>query len=241
MEENLVKAQSQYQIALRALSVAMGNYPKGELSVDGELVYKPFSFNLKSLIEEAFKNRAELKEIEVRFEQAKKSEEMAKGDFLPQVGAFGELFSADDSAPWNKENSSWVVGISATLNLFDGGKKFYQLKKSRVAQLKVKRLKERAKKGIAFEVSKAYYEFVSAQKRVELAKAALKSAQESLRIVEKRYRNGVANITELLDTQTALNQARSNFIAALSNYLTSVAKIYYATGTLPNRYRELTQ
>ena len=239
MEENLVKAKSNYEIALRALKVAMGDFPDSGVSVDGDLVYRDLSFNLDDLIERALKKRAELKELQVRLEQSKDMEKMAKADFLPQVGAFGEIFMADDTAPWNKENSSWAVGVSASINLFSGGQKFYRLRKSRIAQLKVKEYQERAKKGIAFEVSQAYYRFISAKKRVELARAALESAQESLRIVEKRYKSGVATITELLDTQTALNQARSSYVAALSAYNQAVAEIYYSTGELPSRYTEL--
>ncbi len=217
----------------------MGEFPKGELQVDGELTYREFNFNLDQLIKEALKNRAELKELKVRLSQAKDMEKMAKADFLPQIGAFGDLFMADDTAPWNKENSSWMVGVSASLNLFNGGEKFYRLRETKIAQLKVKEYKERAEKGIAFEVSRAYYNFLSAKKRVDLARAALKAAEESLRIVEKRYRNGVANITELLDTQTALNRARSSFVAALSAYRLAVAEIYYAAGLLPKNYSQL--
>ncbi|WP_457679467.1 TolC family protein [Thermovibrio sp.] len=240
MEENLVKAKSAYQVALKALLVAMGDFPKGEISVDGDLTYREFNFNLDELISEALKNRPELKELKVRLKQAKDMEKMAKADFLPQVGAFGEVFMADDKAPWLKENSSWMVGLSASINLFNGGQKFYELRKSRLSELKVREYEERAKKGIAFEVSQAYYDFISARKRVELASAALKSAQESLRIVEKRYRNGVATMTELLDTQTALNSARSAYVSALSAYRMAVAKVYYATGILPKKYKDLT-
>jgi len=241
MEENLVKAKSNYSVALRALAVAMGEFPKGGITVDGDLTYRPFNFNLDELIETAIKNRPELKELKVRLSQAKDMEKMAKADFLPQFGAFGEVFSADDTAPWNKENSSWMVGVRASLNLFNGGEKLYRLRKSRIARLKVKEYEERAKKGIAFEVSRAYYDFLSARKRVELARAAISSAQESLRIVEKRYRNGLATMTELLDTQTALNQARSNYVAALSAYRQAVAEVYYAAGILPKRYHDLVE
>jgi outer membrane protein TolC len=100
---------------------------------------------------------------------------------------------------------------------------------------------ERAKKGIEFEVSRAYFKVEEAKTRVELAQAALKEAQESLRIVEKRYRNGISSITELLDTQTALNAARSNYVKALSDYKISLVNLLHAQGILSEKYSELSE
>jgi len=240
MEENLVKAKSNYSVALKALKLAIGEFPEGTINVDGDLTYRDFSFKLDDLIKTALKKRPELKEMNLRLLQSRDLEKMAKADFLPQVGAFGQIFAADDTAPWNKENSSWAVGIRASLNIFNGGEKFYRLRKSRIRELKVKEFREQVKKGIAFEVSKAYYDFVSAKKRVELSRAAIESAQETLRIVEKRYRNGLSTITELLDTQTALNRARSSYVSALSSYWQAVARVYYEAGILKEKYSELT-
>lgn len=239
--EKLVEAKSNYEIAKRALAVAMGLMPSSDIEVDGELTYKPFNFDLDELIRTAVDRRPELKELAVRLEQAKDMEKLAKSDFMPSIAAFGDYFVAADTAPWNKENSSWVFGLQATFNVFDGGIKFQKLRRSRLAKLKVQEYMERAKKGVAFEVSKAYYRFLEARQRLELAKAAVKSAEESLRIVEKRYRNGLATITELLDTQTALNEARSNYVAALSLYRMAVADVYYAAGILEKRYGELVE
>ncbi|RUM45258.1 MAG: TolC family protein [Desulfurobacterium sp.] len=239
--EKLVEAKSNYEIAKRALAVAMGLMPSSDIEVDGELTYKPFNFDLDELIKTAVDRRPELRELAVRLEQAKDMERLARSDFMPSIAAFGDYFVAADTAPWNKENSSWVFGLQATFNVFDGGIKFQKLRKSRLAKLKVQEYMERAKKGVAFEVSKAYYRFLEARQRLELAKAAVKSAEESLRIVEKRYRNGLATITELLDTQTALNEARSNYVAALSLYRMAVADVYYAAGILEKRYGELVE
>ena len=240
-KEALVEAKSNYEIAKRALAVAMGLMPNSEIDVDGELTYRPFDLNLDELIKTAVKSRPELKELAVRLEQAKDMERLAKSDFMPSIAAFGDYFVAGDTAPWNKENSSWVLGLQATFNVFDGGIKFQKLRKSRLTKLKVQEYMERAKKGVAFEVSRAYYRFLEAEQKLKLAEAAVKSAEESLRIIEKRYKNGLATITELLDTQTALNKARSNYVAALSLYRMAVAEVYYAAGILEKKYRELVE
>jgi len=238
-KETLVEAKSNYEIAKRALAVAMGLMPDSDVEVEGELSYRPFDLSLDELIETAVKNRPELKELKVRLEQTKDMEKLARADFMPNIAAFGDYFMAADTAPWNKENTSWTFGLQATFNIFDGGIKFQKLRKSRLAKLKVQEYIERAKKGVAFEVSRAYYRFLEAEQKLKLAETAVKSAEESLRIVEKRYKNGLATITELLDTQTALNEARSNYVAALSLYRMAVAEVYHSAGILEEKYKEL--
>ncbi len=109
MKENLVKAKSNYEIAKRALNIAMGLPPSHPVDVDGDLTYRKFQFELDKLIETALRNRPELKELKVRLSQTKDMERLAKSDFLPNFGAFGEYFMADDKVPWDKENSSWVL------------------------------------------------------------------------------------------------------------------------------------
>ncbi|TCK04536.1 TolC family protein [Phorcysia thermohydrogeniphila] len=240
-KETLVEAKSNYEIAKRALAVAMGLKPTTDLNVEGELTYRPFYLDLNELIETALKSRPELKELKVRLKQSEDMERLARSDFMPNVAAFGDYFMAADTAPWNKENSSWTFGLQVTFNLFDGGIKFKKLRKSRLTKLKVQEYIERAEKGVAFEVARAYYRFLEAEQKLKLAQASVESAEESLRIVEKRYKNGLATITELLDTQTALNEARSNYVAALSLYRTAVAEVYHAAGILEEKYRELVE
>ena len=43
--ENLIKAKSNFEIAKRALNIAMGVAPSIDLEVDGDLVYKPYQVN----------------------------------------------------------------------------------------------------------------------------------------------------------------------------------------------------
>jgi len=239
--ENLIKAKSNFEIAKRALNIAMGVAPSIDLEVDGDLVYKPYQVNLKESIKTALLNRKELKELKYRLKQTEDLKKLAISDFFPNVSAFYDYHIDSDEKLFGRENSSWTMGFQATLNIFDGGVKFIKLRKAKIAKLKVKEYMERAKKGIEFEVSRAYFKVEEAKTRVELAQAALKEAQESLRIVEKRYRNGISSITELLDTQTALNAARSNYVKALSDYRISLVNLLYAQGILSEKYSELSE
>jgi outer membrane protein TolC len=55
-------------------------------------------------------------------------------------------------------------------------------------------------------------------------------AQESIRIVENRYREGLTTLIELLDAQTALTQARTRAISAGRDLLLSQATLELAVG-----------
>ena len=236
MDENLVEAESNLKITKKALCIAIGIDPMQDIDVDGKLIYKPFSFKLNDLVGTAIRERPELGEVDARLKQANDMKRLAVSDFLPSIGAFGEYFRASDENPFRRENTSWNVGIQVNIPMFNGGIRFAKLRKAKLVRLKTSRYKALTIKDIEFDVSRSYYRFLEAKKRFSLAKAALKSARESMRIIEKRYKNGISNITELLDTQTALNQARSNYVMALSSYMVSIANIYRAEGILDKQY-----
>ncbi|MEO2068906.1 MAG: TolC family protein [Desulfurobacteriaceae bacterium] len=239
VKENLVKAESNYEIAKRALALAIGLSGNEPVDVDGNLNFKEFNVDLNEAIKVAIENRSELKELKLRLSQTKDLKDLAKSDFMPQFVLFGEYFLASDNSPIAEDNTAWTIGLKASINLFDGGVKFEKLRKAKTSELKIKEYMERAKKGIEFEVARAYYKVQEAKKRVELAKISLKSAKESLRIVEKRYKAGLSTITELLDTQTALNKARAGLVNALSSYNQAVAELFFKEGVISNKYTKL--
>ena len=59
------------------------------------------------------------------------------------------------------------------------------------------------------------------------------ASTESLRVVQERYQNGAAVITDLLDTQTALARAEASLAAARWDYLSARAGYERAVGTRP--------
>ncbi|MBL0060843.1 MAG: TolC family protein [bacterium] len=73
-----------------------------------------------------------------------------------------------------------------------------------------------------FEVRQAVAERSSAELRLDAALAALTSGRENLRVIEARYAQGIAQMTDLLDAQTRyVNLKCANLRRAM-------------TGSLPN-------
>lgn len=67
---------------------------------------------------------------------------------------------------------------------------------------------------------------------IEVAKASVAEAEESLRITQNRYEAGMSNVTDLLRTETTVMEARTRHLAAVRDQRIAAAMVELAGGTL---------
>jgi outer membrane protein TolC len=72
----------------------------------------------------------------------------------------------------------------------------------------------------------------SARKEVEVARAVIEQAQDSLRINQDRYVAGLTTVTDLLGTEEATRRSQTNYWEAVYRFHTSYASLELASGTL---------
>jgi len=84
----------------------------------------------------------------------------------------------------------------------------------------------------AFETAQADLGVKEATLREEIARAALASAEEGVRLLTSRYENHLGRMVDLLDAQTALDVARAARIRAGNDVRRSRAQRLYASGGL---------
>ena len=85
---------------------------------------------------------------------------------------------------------------------------------------------------IRIEVRNAQYSLQQNRASVAAAQAAVDLAAQSLDAEQKKYALGASTSTLVLQQQSSLTQARSNLIAAMSNYEKSRVEVDRATGLL---------
>ena len=59
----------------------------------------------------------------------------------------------------------------------------------------------------------------------------MQQAEESLRIANLRYKNGMITNVELMDAELAFTQAQLNYFNALHDYVIAVAKLKKASAS----------
>ena len=84
--------------------------------------------------------------------------------------------------------------------------------------------------GISLEVTRAFRSEAAAGQRIELSRTAVTAAQENLRLVRVKYRNGNATPTDIVDAEAALTQSQQRLHSAIYSYLAALARLDYAMG-----------
>ena len=77
------------------------------------------------------------------------------------------------------------------------------------------------------QANEAWLNLNSAYEKVMVARDAVNAAREGLRIVTNQYREGLASMVDLLDTQAAATMAEGNLVQALHDYQVGLANLEY--------------
>jgi outer membrane protein TolC len=134
--------------------------------------------------------------------------------------------------PVTRGGANWLAAISLRWNLFDG-----LADKSRIAEAnhqaaRAQAEEQRADSAIRLQVRRSYAGLRAAQQRIEVAKAAVAEAEESLRITQNRYEAGMNNVTDLLRTETAVMESRTRYLAAIHDQRVAAVMLEFAAGRL---------
>jgi outer membrane protein TolC len=176
--------------------------------------------------------RADLIASSLRVANAGRYVRLRQSGYLPDVGlAAAYQVDAEDS-PFSPDNRSWKVGVGLTWNLFDGMRREAELGKAVAERRRAQAYQRGMRDQAAFESAQADLGVKEATLRFDLARAAMASAEESVRLLTSRYENRLGRMVDLLDAQTALDAARAARIRAENDVRLSRAQRLYSSGGL---------
>ena len=104
-----------------------------------------------------------------------------------------------------------MVGVGVRWNLFDGG--LSREKANALSHRSQALVQQRndVRSMIELQVRQAWLRLNETRQRKQLTERAVEQAEENLRVVRDRYRNGEGTNTEVLDAEMLRSMSRSNF------------------------------
>ena len=186
---------------------------------------------LNELERTATESRPELRQSLLATKLAAEQGHVARAARLPQIG-FRAMFEADRQRFVTWGGANWMAGVSMKWNLFDGFAAKSQIAEAKYAGERATAQTERAASAVKLDVRRAWAGVESSQQRIEVAKAAMAEADESLRITKNRYEGGLGNVTDLLRNETAVLESKTRYLAAVHDQRIALAMLQLAAGSL---------
>lgn len=227
-ESETIKALNDLRVSKRALGLMLSK----EESFDVVDLNEEELFPLPSLeenIKNATINRRDFIADIKNTETAKESVEIYKSKFFPKVFLSANYYNDDKSAPFGRDGSGYVAGLYVRWDIFDKSR-YDEVKKSRFEYERAKEYLNQREKEIRFKVYESYLRVQEAKEKLEVAKNAVKEAEETFRLIRIRYDNNLATMVEVLDAEVALFTAKASLVNAKTAYFEAVGKALYESG-----------
>lgn len=195
--------------------------------ISAELLTHPFDFN----------NRAEYRLLETQSKLLSYDVKRYKLGWLPTLSAFGnygytlynmnKLYEKGDQ--WQK---SAMLGVQLNVPIFDGFQRKNKRLQAVYALEKNKNELENLRSGLELERLNAQIALRSNISNLENQRANMQLAEEVYDISRTKYKEGVGSSLEVMDAETALKEAQTNYFSALYDAITAKINLQKALGEL---------
>jgi outer membrane protein len=231
--QELIRARNNLDLAEAELNTALGvSMDSSFQPTDTLKELMPAVPLLQDVEKLALMNRPDLKRIQSEQAAQRESVAIAKSSFGPRVNAFAGWEMDNPTFVAGGGGNNWLGGLEMQIDLFQGGAKRAALAHERARQEKVTAMQQIASDGVRLEVRRAYYNLDSARQEVEVTRAAIAQAQDSLRINQDRYDSGLTTVTDLLGAEEAALHSQTDYWEAVYRFHTSYASLELASGSL---------
>ena len=187
--------------------------------------------SLEKYERQAVEQRPEAREAKLATTLAETQAAAARSSLLPQVGLHAAI-EQDRQHFAGRSGGNWLASVSVRWNLFNGFGDKARIDEAKHLLRQSKAEGDRAGSTIRMEVRRAWADLHAANQRIEVARAAVEEAQESLRITQNRYTAGLNNVTDLLLNETAVLAAKTRYLAAINDQCVSSVMLEKAAGNL---------
>lgn len=232
VELTLLDAENNWQLANVSMDLLLGLPEKTQLLPDSTLVAQnPELKNLDEYVQAAYTKRADLASMDLRKKATETAVKSARGDYYPNFALTGGYIAADIPQFLTITNAVDVgVGISYNIGSLWKTKAKVNQAEARAKQMEIS--ESLLNDNIRLQVSQAYLNWLSSQKKIEVYAKAVEQATENYRIVKNKYNNSLATTTDLLDADVAQLQAKMNLVFAKADAVVVYNKLLQTAGLL---------
>ena len=231
------RASGSYQKALSVLVYVLGVPTKTQVVLAENLMQKgelDASSRLDDWIDIAAKTHPAIVAARAQWESSKQKIIATRSEGLPTLDFTDNFYKngypGQGLSP--TEATGNTVGFSVTIPLFDGFSRTYKIRGAEAQAEQREADLHSIENNTLMDVVKTHADAVAAVQNLDVSEALLNAAQESLDASKRRYEKGAADIMEILNTQSALSDARQERIRSLAEWGSARLRMLTSVGLM---------
>ena len=224
-QQRLVAQKSQIEKDKLLLARAIG-LPNGQVfRVVDTFPFAPLQTSLNDLLKQAVAQRPDFRAAEAQVRAAEFAVQSAHSEHWPSVVVEADYGDIGSTLAHSHGTYSFTAGLKVPI--YAGGRTRTDIDQAETVLRNRKNAVEDLRGRIDFEVRSALLDLESAAQQVDVAKANVALAEETVSQARDRFAAGVTDNIEVIQAQQAVALANENYIGSLSQH--NAAKIALAT------------
>lgn len=232
---SLIETENSLVLVSQQLDILLGMDENRLLLPDTTLLYQAVALeSYEAYVAEAFANDPAMKLLRKQTEQAKNEVRLAKSESLPHVSLYASntLARPVSRTMADMYNNNWNIGLSVSYPLSSLYKNNHRVKETKLAVQVNQNAEEQKMQQVRVTVRTAFLRHREALHQVEALKLSVKQAEENYRIMQNRYLNQLAILTDLLDANTVRLNAELQLTSARTQVIFTYYQLERACGRL---------
>ncbi len=230
-----IDARNAVQIARVNLNSLLGFPLTTEIEITSEIRHEPKDFaEWSALVGKALDNRSDLHAMDLRVKAGEERVSAAKGSWWPQISLVGDYLSARPNPrvvpAQDIFKDTWDIGVQVSLDLWNWGIAAHQTAQAQAQLAQARDAMGALRDGVTLEVTQNYLTVQQAKEKIDVAQQTIGQAEENSRITNDKFKEGLALTTDVLDADTALLQARTNYTQSLVDFELAQARLEKSLG-----------
>lgn len=206
-----------------------------QVSMEGVFIGTP-----DDIYAQALGIRPAIRAEELRLKGTERSIAIARSNYFPSLsisGGSGTNYYSNYGGKgfWDqlKSNFSSYVGLSLSIPIFTKFSTRNQVRSAKLNQVNQEIALRRVKQNLYKEIQQAWNSAEAARAKWEASQLAAAAAQDSFTLVQAKYENGKATVTEFNESRNQLLKTRSDAVQATYEYLFQTRLVdFYRGGRL---------
>lgn len=230
-----LEAENAVKLSMTALNNVIGLALNTQIEIASDVNLNEYrTDDLSRLIDSAVGNRPEIKAADSRVKASEAGVTLAKSSWYPQISLYANYYYSKPNQrilpTQNRFDGTWDAGVNLSMNVWDWLTTKHQTDQAEAQLAQAVDGMGLIKDGITLEVTQNYLSLTQANKKIEIAKLIVSQAEENLRVTSQKFKNGMATSSDLVDAETALISAKTNYTTSIVDHELAKAKLEKSLG-----------